>query len=67
MVFRQVKNTMKFVNITRCDLKICGCIEYLLRDSGKVNPPISRSEYNAYVKCYTENTEKSDKNDVFLL
>lgn len=67
MVFRQVKNTMKFVNITRCDLKICGCMEYLLKDNGKINPPISRSEYNAYVKCYKENTETSGKKDVFLL
>lgn len=49
---------MKFVNLTRCDLKFCECLMNDQTILGVAKKYVSRCEYIAYLKCYNENTKK---------
>lgn len=70
MIFCQVKSTLKYTNITRCNKKLCECFQYALnRNTEHRNPVITMDEFYKYRKCYNMNTPDEDKkrSEPFLL
>lgn len=61
MIFCQVKNTLKYTNITRCNKKICECFQHVLdRSTEHKNPVVTMDEFHKYRKCYEVNTSDDD-------
>jgi len=61
MVLYQLKNTVKYVNITRCNKQLCHCFKEFINKK----PLINKRDYNEYVECYKNNS--GETKDMFLL
>jgi len=70
MIFCQVKSTLKYTNITRCNKKLCACFQYVLaQNTDQENPVISMDHFYKYRLCHNVNTSNDDteRSEPFLL
>lgn len=74
MIVLPLKNTIQYVQFTRCDRKMCRCIEHILQQNKRANKhrmtpmtlPITQNEYHAYKVCHETHKNKS-KREIFQL